>query len=52
MFFDIILCVGYNLLCKFYILYLIMFSEYLEDIKPSDDILEKWQEEWQKDKEQ
>ena len=51
MFFDIILCVGYNLLCKFYILYLIMFSEYLEDIKPSDDILEKWQEEWQKDKE-
>ena len=32
-----------------------MFSEYLEDIKPSDDILEEWEEEleekWQKSKE-
>lgn len=28
-----------------------MFSEYPEDIKPSDDILKEWQEEWQKDKE-
>lgn len=39
MFFDIILCVGYNLLCKFYILYLIMFLEDFETtIKPLDDM--------------
>lgn len=28
-----------------------MFSEYLEDIKPSDDILEKWEKEWEKNQE-